>query len=335
MSQIKRAVSLYSLQDSYAMGRLDLAGQVEFVASLGAEGIETIGDQSFPGTPFPSDETVSSWRRMVDAAGLELVCNDVLLDSALYRNRTLTIPEQVDLLKQQLDVSKRLGYPMIRLTSDVSDVVTETALPYAEQLGVVMTAEIHGGMSFDEPRAAKWIEMMKRVQSEYLGLTIDFGIFCDRHPRLPIEYFRTIGLTPAVADRVEELWAEHGDFHQYLEIHHHQFPDDLKALFRSGVDFEFCIFAGGYENTSLDVLTEYRDYIKHFHGKFFEMLPDGTEFCIDVPAILTRLNEIGWSGYIASEYEGNRFTPIGQDVDDQGQLRTHQELLAAHIDDGK
>lgn len=335
MGQIKRAVSLYSLQDSLATGRLDLAGQVEFVASLGATGIETIGDQSFAGTPFPSEETVTAWRRMTDAAGLELVCNDILLDSALYRNRTLTLLEQVDLLKQQLDVSKRLGFPMVRLTSDVSDVVTETALPYAEQLGIVMTAEIHGGMSFDEPRAAKWIEMMKRVQSEYLGLTIDFGIFCDRHPRLPIEYFKTIGLTPAVADKVIELWEKHGDFHQYLELHHHQFPDELRSLFRSGTDFEFAIFAGGYENTSLDVLDEYRDYIRHFHGKFFEMLPDGTEYAIDVPAILTRLNRIGWSGYVASEYEGNRFTPIGRDVDDQGQLRAHQELLAAHIDDGK
>lgn len=335
MGQIKRGVSLYSLQDAFATGRLDLQGQVELVASLGATGIETIGDQTFRQTPFPTEETVSTWRRLTDAAGLELVCNDILLDSALYRNRTLTIPEQVDLLKLQLDVSKRLGYPMVRITSDVSDVVTELALPHAEKLGVVVTAEIHAGMSFDEPRAARWVAMMKRLQSEYLGLTIDFGIFCDRHPRVPIEYFKTIGLNPAVADKVEELWAEHGDFHQYLNKHHHQFPDELKSLFRSHVDFEFSIFAGGYENTSLDVLDEHVDYIKHFHGKFYEMLPDGTEYCIDVPAILTRLNQLGWSGYVASEYEGNRFTPIGQDVDDTGQLRAHQELLAAHLDDGK
>lgn len=335
MSQIKRAVSLYSLQDSYALGRLDLQGQIDFVASLGAEGIETIGDQSFQGTPFPSDETVTAWRRAVDAAGLEMVCNDILLDSALYRNRTLRLPEQVDLLKQQLDVSHRLGFPMVRLTSDVSDVVTEAALPHAEKLGVVMTAEIHGGMSFDEPRAARWVAMMKRLQSEYLGLTIDFGIFCDRHPRLPIDYFLSMGLTPAVAEKVEELWAANGDFHRVLQANQHRFPEELSSLFRGPVDFEFCIFAGGYENTPLEVLDDNIDYIRHFHGKFFEMLPDGTEHSIDVPRILARLNQLGWSGYVASEYEGNRFTPIGQDVDDQGQLRAHQELLAAHLNDGK
>jgi sugar phosphate isomerase/epimerase len=264
-----------------------------------------------------------------------MVCNDILLDSSIYRNRTLRVPEQVELLQRQLDVSKQLGFPMVRLTSDVSDVVTEATLPYAERLGIVMTAEIHGGMSFDEPRAAKWVAMMRRLQSEYLGLTIDFGIFCDRHPRLPIDYFTSIGLTPAVADKVEELWEANGDFHQVLAANHHQFPPELSSLIRGPVDFEFCIFAGGYENTPLQVLDENIDYIKHFHGKFFEMLPDGTEFSIDVPKILTRLNQLGYDGYVASEYEGNRFTAIGQDVDDQGQLRAHQDLLAAHINDGK
>ncbi len=335
MAQIRRGVSLYSLQDSYAVGRLDLAAQLRLVAELGATGVETIGDQSFRATPFPTDETVSAWRAAVDAAGLELVCNDVLLDSAMYRNRTLRVPEQVELLKQQLDVSKRLGFPMIRITSDVSAVVTELALPYAERLGIVITAEIHGGMSFDEPRAASWVEMMKRAQSEYLGLTIDFGIFCDRHPRLPIAYFETLGVAPQVVAAVQQLWREHGDFHRYLVAHDHRFGPELSSLFRSPVDAEFCIFAGGYEDTPLEVLDEHREYIRHCHGKFFEMLPDGTEQAIDVPRILERLNQIGYDGYVCSEYEGNRFIPIGQDVDDQGQLRAHQRLLAAHLDDGK
>lgn len=338
MSQIKTAVSCYSLQDSYARGRLDLAGVLAFIASTGAQGVELISDQMIPGTPFPSDETVTAWRRALDASGLVPVCNDIFINSTLYANRTLRVPEQVELLKRDLDVSKRLGFSLVRLVSDTSPEVTLATLPYAESIGMTMALEVHAGMSFQGTLTRAWIEMMRRAQSEHLGLVIDFGIFCQRHPRVSTNYFRTIGLTPAVADKIDELYAANGDTLRLFangSDHGMNFPPELTSLFRRPVDGEYSFFSTGYENTPLDVLDEHIDYIRHFHGKFFEMLDDGTEYSIDNPAILTRLNQLGYDGYIASEYEGNRFTPIDAPVDDQGQVRAHQAMLAAHLNDGK
>lgn len=65
------------------------------------------------------------------------------------------------------------------------------------------------------------------------------------------------------------------------------------------------------------------------------MLPDGSEYSIDYPKILSRLNRLGYDGYVSSEYEGNRFVPVDRPVDDQGQVRAHQAMLAAHLNDGK
>ncbi|HET7723981.1 MAG TPA: TIM barrel protein [Propionibacteriaceae bacterium] len=338
MSQIKTAVSLYSLQDSYARGRLDLAGALQFVAATGAQGVELISDQMIKGTPFPSDETVAQWRTALDASGLVPVCNDIFINSTLYRNRTLRVPEQVELLKRDLDVSKRLGFDLVRLVSDTSPEVTLATLPYAESIGVTMALEIHAGMSFQGTLTRAWIEMMRTAQSAYLGLVIDVGIFCARHPRVSTNYFRTIGLTPAVADKIDELYEANGDTLRIFAgdgDHGMNFPPELTSLFRSPVDGEYSFFSTGYENTSLDVLDEHIDYIRHVHGKFYEMLPDGTEYSIDNPAILTRLNRLGYDGYIASEYEGNRFTPVDQPVDDQGQVCAHQKMLSAHLNDGK
>lgn len=337
-TRIRTAVSLYSLQDSYARGRLDLRGALEFVADTGAEGVELISDQMITGTPFPTDETVAGWHSALEASGLEPVCNDIFINSTIYRNRTLRVPEQVELLKRDLDVSKRLGFDLVRLVSDTSPEVTEAALPYAEKIGVTMALEIHAGMSFQGTLTRQWIEMMRRVQSERLGLVVDLGIFCHRHPMVSTDYFRTIGLSPAVAEKIDELYTTHGDTLRLFSDssdHGMNFPPELTALFRSPVDGEYAFFSTGYENTPLDVLDEYVPYIRHIHGKFFEMLPDGTEYSIDYPAILTRLNQLGYDGYIASEYEGNRFTPIDQPVDDQGQVRAHQAMLAAHLNDGK
>lgn len=54
---IKRGVSLYSLQDSYYNGILDLEGCVKFVAEeLGATGIELLAEQMPVGSyPDPSE----------------------------------------------------------------------------------------------------------------------------------------------------------------------------------------------------------------------------------------------------------------------------------------
>jgi hypothetical protein len=70
MSQIKTAVSMYSLQDSYAWGRLDLPGVLKFVADAGAQGVELLSDQMIKGAPDPSDETVRGWHKALGASGL-------------------------------------------------------------------------------------------------------------------------------------------------------------------------------------------------------------------------------------------------------------------------
>lgn len=338
MSQIKTAVSCYSLQDSYARGRLDLSAVLDFIASTGAQGVELISDQMIKGTPFPSDETVAEWRSALDATGLVPVCNDIFINSTLYRNRTLRDHEQVELLKRDLDVSKLLGFDLVRLVSDTSPEVTLAALPHAESIGVQMALEIHAGMSFQGAVTSRWIEMMRAADSEFLGLVIDFGIFCDRHPRVSTEYFKGLGLNPEVADKIDEIFAANGDTARAFADGSGEgfnFPPELTDLFRGPVDGEYSFFSTGYENTPLEVLDEHIDYIRHFHGKFFEMLPDGTEYSIDFPRVIAHLNKLGYDGYIASEYEGNRFAPIDEPVDDQEQVRRHQAMLAAHINEGK
>jgi sugar phosphate isomerase/epimerase len=338
VTQIKTAVSMYSLQDSYARGRLDLAGTLRFVASTGAQGVELISDQMIPGTPDASQDVVRAWRTALDDSGLAPVCNDVFINSTLYANRTLRVPEQVELLRHELDVSKRLGFDLVRLVSDTSAEVSLAVLPYAEQLGVTMALEVHAGMSFQGTLTREWIAMMRSAQSERLGLVVDLGIFCHRHPRVSTAYFSGLGLDPAVAAKVDELYARHGDTLRAFSDgtdHGMAYPEELTALFRSPVDAEYAFFSTGYENTPLDVLDEYAPYVRHVHGKFFEVLADGTEYSIDYPAVLERLNRTGYDGYVASEYEGNRFAPVDTPVDDQGQVRAHQRLLAAHVNDGK
>ena len=51
--------------------------------------------------------------------------------------------------------------------------------------------------------------------------------------------------------------------------------------------------------------------------------------------MIAALKAGGYQGYLNSEYEGNRFVPVDEPVHDLEQVRRHQAMLAAHLNDGK
>lgn len=337
---LKKGVSLYSLQDAYGRGGLGLAGVLDAVKDAGAQGVEILSDQMVRGASRASEATIEETNALLDRAGMERVSNDIFINSSLYKNRWLTIEEQVELLSADLRLTHRLGFHLVRIVSQTDPRVIRRVLPLAEKLDVTITVEVHAGMSFDHPMTAAWIKEMKEVDSPLVGLVVDFGIYCQRHPRVFTEYFRqTAGVNEEVIKYIDGIFERGIDPRQFFPRNpdnpdDYLFPEELTRHFRGFPDRFYCMMATGYENTSLDTLDEFAPYIKSFHGKFWEIAEDGEEYSIDYGRILTRLNQIGWSGYICSEYEGQRFVLPGEPIHDVEQVRLHQALLERHINDG-
>lgn len=340
-STIKRGVSLYSLQDAYGRGGLGLEGCIEAVESTGATGIEILSDQMIRGAQNASEETLAHWDAIIERHPLELVANDIFINSSKFANRWLTLDEQVASLEADLRLAHRLGFHLVRVVSRTDPAVVRPALGLAQELDVTMAVEIHAGMSFDHPMTAAWIAQMKELDVPHVGIVVDFGIFCQRHPRIATEYFRGFGLSQDVAAYVEDVYASGSDGRQlftrdpaYTDVDRYIMPEELTRLFKSPIDEFYCTMTSGYENTPLEVLDEYAPWIKSFHGKFWEMVDDPQgpyEQAIDYKRVIDRLKQIGWSGYICSEYEGQRFVTPGEPVDDIGQLRAHQQMLETLI----
>ncbi len=70
-------------------------------------------------------------------------------------------------------------------------------------------------------------------------------------------------------------------------------------------------FADGYENEPFEILDDLMPYIFHIHFKLFEMVEDG-EYSMDYKGLLKYLHDHDYDGYVATEYEGNRWTLPGQ-----------------------
>lgn len=329
MSNIKRAVSMYSLQDQYARGRMTLADIFEWLNDMGA-GLEFISDQMMKGTPEPSEETLEEWDALVERYKPTLVCNDVFINTCLYKNRTLTKKESLDLLIKEIKLAHRLGFPMIRLVSNTRADIIEPALSYAEKYHVVMTLEIHAGMSFDEPLTQDFIRVMKELNSPYVGLTLDTSIFCERHPRVSTNFFRELGVNEELIRRIDAIFESGTDPRRvYAEARSEgkEFPDEIQECIHTQDEYEYALFADGYERTPYHMLDELVPYIKHVHGKIYEMTEEGREYSISFDKFTEYLDSVGYEGYIATEYEGNRFALAGEPIRDRENVEAHQKLL--------
>ncbi len=329
MSTIKTAVSLYSYQDEFARGKMTLEDCIKELDQNGIEGVELISDQMLQNAPFVSDDDVAHWKELLEKYHIFPSCNDIFINTKLYQNRILTQKENLQLLINELILANRLGFKLVRLVSLTPTDIIEEALPLAEELDVVMALEIHGGMGLDHPETKKFTDIMFRVNSPYLGLVVDTGIFCRKHPRVSTEFFLQQGLNKELADYIDHEFAEGRDvFHI---SHPGTAPAEVQAMIKSKIDQEYLIFAGGYENKPFSDLDKYLPYIKHFHGKFWEMTEEGIEYSIPYDEFINYLKEKNYNGFIASEYEGGRFALPGTEIDAVTQVRKHQNMLKKYI----
>lgn len=327
MARIKTCVSLYSLQNEYLNKRMSLRDIMNFVKENEVEGVEILPDQMLKGAPDLSEETVKGWNDLITETGLKPVIADVFLNTNLYKNRTLTKRECVDLLIKEIKQADKLGIRLIRLVSMVPYWVLEPLLPYCEKYDVTLALEIHAAMAFDIPETQAFIKEMKRLDTKYVGLVIDTGIFCKKFPRVVRNYETLMGTSKEVFDYIDTLFEKGTDLHRVLRENNFKYPKELEEAIQSEHDRMFVPLCDGYENYSFDVLDEYMPYIKHFHFKLFEMTEEGSEYSMDYKGLLSYLHEHNYDGYVATEYEGNRFTLPGKPVVEKEQVAAHQKYI--------
>lgn len=125
---IKTSVSLYSLQYQFLHGKMNLEDIFKYMKELNADGIEILPDQMLKGTPTPSEETYAEWDALNQKYPLGLACDDVFLNTNMFKNRELTKRECIELIRQEIVMAHRLGFKIIRLVSMVPAWILEPCL---------------------------------------------------------------------------------------------------------------------------------------------------------------------------------------------------------------
>ncbi len=349
MSDIKRSVSLYSYQDEYYLGKLDLEGCLRETAATGATGVELLAEQMIKKFPLPIEtkEFRDQWFEWLKKYNLTPSCYDAFLENRIYDNRTLTLKEQVNMMNRDLRLASLLGFPVLRtLVSTPMDVI-EGSLPYAEEVGVKIGLEVHAPFSLNSGWADGYMEMIKRTGTKFFGFVPDMGIFCRNIPDVVRDKARRHGAKEECIKIVDDAYAKRVE-KGFIKIKYdlnlgkanmeyrmangmQEMMDAVKAAGGGPADMEYAGSSFTYSWSEPQDIIDNIDYIFHTHAKFYNVHEDLQETAVALPEVIEAYKKAGYTGFLSSEYEGGEHLRADLEVDSIEQVRRHQAAMAKCI----
>ena len=316
----QRGVSLYSFQEELFLGQMSVEDVVAFAASIGAKGIEILPEQNMPGFPDIDDATVDRWLAMMDRHGTTLTCYDMFLDTKRRKDRLMTDDEQVDSIVRDLKLCHRLGIRNMRVLVFVRPDILERCVPFAEKYDIHMGVEVHAPWHLDHAWILRTIEVADRLGTQHLGILPDMGIFMKHYPPEFRDRFLRQGATPEIADFIidqheQKIMAEYTIYEVAVKMGGNKADIAMAETLRHAP----------YSNPKR--IRDFIPYFRHIQAKFYGMAEDCTDPTIAYDEVIPELIAGGWSGYLSSEYEGNRWVQDAGPVDSREQVRRQHVMF--------
>lgn len=285
-SALKYGVSLYSYTgDMNTVLTLDDA--MAEIASTGAAGIEILGESNIPRYPRPSSQWIDQWWQMLDRHGLQPTNYCSWVDIGHTGGPDLTVEEGIAVLGRDIEFAASLGFTTIR-----------------PKFGVV-SMDLDPHPAWDPIVAAN----LDRAAEK------DIVICPEIHAPTPIKH--------RVVDDYISFIERTGSPHFRLMIDTGIFQREASTAVQPGVSEEG--HKGGWMTplaVPMSDLVDVLPYVGFIQAKFFDIDDDLTDPQIPWREIVETLITHGYSGWLSSEYEGERTPYRGQE-----QVRRQHALL--------
>lgn len=261
-------VSLYSFMGDYGTV-MDLETALAAVADVGASGVEILGEGHVPGYPEPSAAWTDAWFSLLEKYSLEPTNYGSWIDTRLHPGRSMTAVEGAAALQRDLRLAHRLGFGFVR-----------------PKIGVV---------SSDLVPDPIWTESVERS----LDLAHELGIvICPEiHSPTPIKHPVVddyIGLIERTGTKNFGLLIDTGIFQDRPIPLREGETRETRPAFLDGIGVDPADLAGVAQ------------YVVFVQAKFHDIDDQLEDQQIPWRPVLQSLKDAGYTGYLSSEYEGDR-----------------------------
>lgn len=261
-------VSLYSYMGDYGTV-LDLETALAHVADVGATGVEILGEAHVPGYPEPSPAWIDTWFNLLEKYSLEPTNYGSWIDTRLHPGRSMTAAEGAEALQRDLKLAGMLGFSFVR-----------------PKIGVI------SGDLVPDPI---WTESVER--SLDLAHELDVVICPEIHSPTPIKH-------PVVDDYIG-LIERTGTKNFGLLIDTGIFQDRPIPLREGEAREARPAFLDGIGVDPAD-LKDIAPYVVFIQAKFHDINEQLEDQQIPWRPVLQALKDSGYTGFLSSEYEGDR-----------------------------
>ncbi|MDD6667643.1 MAG: xylose isomerase [Lachnospiraceae bacterium] len=307
MSDLKIGATLFCYGTEYARYEYDFEECVKQAALNGAEGYEIVATQMIPEYPNVSDAFIGKVERLRREYGIGPISYAANNDKGMRWDRNLTDDEMLANAIIDLKSAHALGCHVMRVQYMMSPEAFVRLAPYAELYDVKCGIEIHNPETPNSPVMQKYLELIKKSGSKYLGFVPDFGFLSvqpnhpmwlralrngvkEEHLRLAEKLRRegvsqeeaakqvmAAGASPAIMEALSGMWG-------FVQFHDEK---DLPGL--------------------LQELKDILPYSFECHCKFHYLDENNHEFSIPYNKIFEVLKASDFKGYLVCEYEDETY----------------------------
>ena len=345
---IKKSVSLYSYQEAYFVGKLDLEGCIREASKAGATGIELLAEQMVDEFPVITPEFKARWFEWMEKYGTQPSCMDAFLENHIYDNRVCTLREQITNMERDIKIAHELGFKVLRTLVSTPMPVIEGSLKIAEDNDVKIGLEVHSPFSLNSGWSDGYMEMIRRTGTRYFGFIPDFGIFCKQIPTQLTRQALENGAKPECIKIVQDAFQTRID-KGFVKI---KYDTDLgkanmeyrmangqgemmEAVKKAGggpVDLNYAGSSFTYTWNDPQDIIDNIDYIFHTHAKCYYISEDYEETCIPMQQVIDAYKKAGYHGFLSTEWEGAEMIADASDSCVE-QVRRHLECMRRCIVD--
>jgi sugar phosphate isomerase/epimerase len=180
---IKIGCAAYSYRDYLKDGRMSYEDFIEEAHRIGLDGVEL----TLYWLPSKEQSYLRKLKRLAFSRGLPISCAGISTNFCTPENSERE--RMIKVVEEGLNIARELGAPALRVfggytpkgyteaeATNWTIEALKTCVNYAEEKGVVMALENHGGIT---ARADNVVKIVKSVGSPWLGVNLDLGNYAE------------------------------------------------------------------------------------------------------------------------------------------------------------
>ena len=300
---INISATLFCYGTEYARYQYDFEEVVKQAALAGATGYEIVGTQMIPDYPNVSNEFLGLVQSLKVKYGIGPTSYGANNDKGMRPDRNLTDDEMLADTIIDLKTAHKLGVKVMRSQMMLSPEAFERLAPYAEMYDIHVGIEIHNPETPLSDNMKRYLEVIKRTGSKYLGFVPDLGCFAVA----PNKPHWDKALEAGVAEEHLQAAAQF----RYNGTPLEEAKEKLLAMGANPAIMEALQGMYGFvQFKSHDALPELLEELKavlpysfEIHGKFHYLDENNIEASIPYDELINVIADSEFEGYIVAEYE--------------------------------